>query len=341
MVKISVIIPVYNVEKYLSQSLDSVMSQSLSDIEIICVNDGSTDRSGDILEEYRLEDERIIVFSQENKGAGASRNFAIGQAKGEYVYFMDADDYLEENALEEMYSKAHENSLDYLMFRISNFNEKTGEAIDDDYYSMPYLKNAVGDSTFNYDDVSKIALDLCVCPPGNLFKREFITDIRFPEGLLFEDNVFFTHALFKAERICFLDKVLYHRRKRLDSTSTRLTVKSLDTIDISDILIDLCDEFGHESHKGALYYRIFHNIYQIFKRADESQKEEFFDKIKSDYAKHKDKWENDDYFRNNLKPQYRHMYRCAAKSKNAKKFEKCVDGFSDEGKLKKLRKRLL
>lgn len=341
MVKISVVIPVYNVEKYLNQCLDSVTKQSLSDIEIICVDDGSTDTSGDILEKYALEDERIRIFSQTNRGAGASRNFAISQANGEYVYFMDADDYLEENALEEMYSKAHEKSLDFLMFRISNFDEKTGKIIDDDYYSMPYLKKTVGDDAFNYSDVSKIALDLCVCPPGNLFKREFIADIRFPEGLLFEDNVFFTHALFKAQRICFLDRVLYHRRKRLDSTSTVLTVKSLDTIDISDILLDLCDEFGHESHKGALYYRIFNNIYHIFKRADDSQKEEFFEKIKSDYTKHRDKWEKDDYFRNNLKPKYMHMYKCAVKSKNAKKFEKCVDGFSDEGKLKRLRKRLL
>ena len=341
MVKISVIVPVYNVEDYLRQCLDSIMNQSLSDIEIICVDDGSTDRSGLILEEYLLKYERIRVFSQENRGAGASRNFAIEHAMGEYVYFMDADDYLDLNAFEMIYSAAEEKSVDFLMFKISNFHEDTGEVVDDDYYNMPHLKELVGGDTFSYSDVSKIALDLCVCPPGNLFRREFISDIRFPEGLLFEDNVFFTHALFKAERICFLDEFLYRRRRRMDSTTTPLSVRSLDTIDITNMLIDLCDEFGHENHKGALYYRIFNNIYRIFKKADEAQKEEFFDKIRHDYLKSREKWESDDYFTQKLKPEYRHIYECALKSKNAKRFEKCVDGFSKESRLKKLRNRLL
>ena len=344
MCKVSVILPVYNVGNYLEECLNSIVNQTLTDIEIICINDGSIDDSSFILENYSKNDDRIKIYDQTNIGAGATRNRGIALAKGEYIYFIDGDDYLDLTALEEAYDIASKKSIDFLMFIINNFYEDSVERIDDDYYNMPYLKNRVGDNTFNYEDVSDMALDLCVCPPGNLFKRDFIQDIRFPEGLLFEDNVFFTHALFKAENIYFHDKKLYNRRKRLDSTTTPLSVKSLDTIEITNLLIDLCVEFGHENHKKELYYRIFHNIYQIFKKADNSQKPEIFEKIRQEYLKNKDKWEKDEYFVNDLNPYYKHMFTCALTSKDHKKFEMCVDNYNKtglKGKFKKLRKKIL
>jgi glycosyltransferase involved in cell wall biosynthesis len=286
-------------------------------------------------------DSRIKIITQENKGAGASRNIGIDNATGEYVYFMDSDDYLELTAFEKLNSFLLDKSPDFLMFKLNNFYEETGESIDDDYYTMPYLKNRVGENPFSYDDVSDFALNLCVCPPGNLFKREFISDIRFPEGLLFEDNVFFTHALFKAEEIYFYDEFIYNRRRRLDSTTSPISIRSLDTIEITNMIFDLCHEFDHNTHQEELYHRTFHNIYQIFKKADESQKEEFFEKIKEEYLKNKDKWESDDYFKNNLNPNHRHIFKCALKSKDARRFEKCADDYSKESRLNKLRKKLL
>ena len=343
MVKISVIIPIYNVEEYLGQCLDSVVNQSFKDIEIICVNDGSTDNSLNILNEYENKDSRIRIYSQKNQGAGATRNNALEYASGEYVYFMDADDYLDLNALEELYDIAAEKNADFVIFKINNFYENPNATIDFDYeyYSMPYLKEKVGEETFSYDDVSKIALELCVCPPGNFFKHEFLKDIRFPEGLLYEDNVFFANAIFKANTIYFYDKFLYNRRRRESSTTAPISVKTMDIIDITDILIDLCVEYNHEHHKRKLYYRIFNDIYTIFKNADSSTKEELFKKIKHDYLKHKDKWEQDKFFINKLNPRYKHMFNCAIKSKNARKFESCVDGYSKESIFKKLRKKLL
>ena len=338
--KISVIIPVYNIEDYLKECLDSIVNQSLDDIEIICVNDGSTDSSLDILKEYGNADSRVRIISQENKGIGGARNTALTSVKGEYVYFMDGDDILELDALEKLYNLAVERDVDFIMFKISNFNEDTGEIIDDEYYSMPYLKERVGENSFSYDDVSDMALDLCVCPYGTFFRREFIEGMEFPEGLLFEDNVFFTHALFKADNVVFYDEFLYNRRRRSDSTTAIISVKSLDTIEITNLLLDLCDKFNHPKHRRELYYRIFHNIYKIFKQADSSQKEEFFEKIKYEYLKNKDKWESDEYFANNLKDEYKHMFNCAIKSKNAKRFEKCVDSFKNESKLKRIRNKI-
>ena len=99
-VKVSVIMPVYNVEKYLRQSLDSVLAQTLSEIEIICVDDGSTDGSYDILEEYAAKDQRITVLKQQNQYAGVARNHGLEKAGGKYVVFWDSDDFFEKNALQ-------------------------------------------------------------------------------------------------------------------------------------------------------------------------------------------------------------------------------------------------
>ena len=341
MVKISVILPVYNVEKYLAESLDSALNQTFDDLEIICINDGSTDNSPSILEEYAKRDSRIKIISQENMGVGAARNVGLNNACGEYVYFLDGDDYLTHDAFDQLIEFAGGRRFDFMIFKISNFYDETGELIDDDYYNMPYLKERVGTESFSYDDISDIALKLCVCPPGILFRNEFLKDIRFPEKLLFEDNVFFTKAIFNASDILFYDEYLYHRRRRLDSTSNQMTMDLLDTIDITNILLELCEEYNHPKHKKELYYRIFNNIYRIFKSVDESQKDEFFEKIKADYMKSRDKWESDEYFKNKLKPKYRHIYKCALKSRNARQFESCVDSYPKKDNIfKRLWKRL-
>ena len=347
MPKVSVIIPIYNVEKYLIECLNSVSTQTLKDIEIICINDGSSDDSLLIVEAFAEIDNRFYIFNQKNMGAGAARNRGIEFATGDYIYFMDGDDYLNENALEKAYTLAFRNNLDFIMFKISNFYDDTKEEFFDNYYTMPYLKRRVKNGIFNYKNVSDIALELCVCPPGNLFKHSFINDIRFPEGLLFEDNVFFTHAIFKAERIYFLDEFLYNRRKRFDSTSSTPLIKLLDTIEITNKLIDLTNEYHHEKHKGELYYRIFPNIYNIFKQVEKSKKQDYFDRIKKDFENSKNKWESDDYFRNDLNPFYTHMFNCVLNNTKWKKFESCMRKYKSDdtskphSRLESLKDRLL
>ena len=107
MVKISVILPVYNAEEYLEECLESIANQSFKDIEIICVNDGSTDASLDVLEKRQKHDSRISIITRENKGAGAARNVGLEHASGDYIYFMDSDDYLELTAFEELFELAN------------------------------------------------------------------------------------------------------------------------------------------------------------------------------------------------------------------------------------------
>ena len=123
MVEISVIIPVYNTEKYLNECLDSIVNQTLSDIEIICVNDGSTDNSLAILESYAKKDNRITVISQENNGQGSARNLGLKNSSGNYICFIDSDDYVDLNMLEKLYDNVILNNSDIVVFKIARFND--------------------------------------------------------------------------------------------------------------------------------------------------------------------------------------------------------------------------
>ena len=113
-ITVSVIIPVYNSEKYLRQCLDSICAQTLREIEIICIDDGSTDGSADILEDYRKKDSRVTVIRQNNAGAGAARNKGLDISRGRYLSFLDADDFFEMSMLEEAVRCAEENDSDYV-----------------------------------------------------------------------------------------------------------------------------------------------------------------------------------------------------------------------------------
>ena len=326
MPKVSVIIRIYNAKKYLIECLNSITTQTLKDIEIIYVNDGSSDDSQLIIEAFCEIDHRVYLFNQKNKSTRATRNQGIDFATGDYVYFMDADDYLEKNTINIIYNLAIEKDVDFLMFKISNFYDDTKEHFNEDYYTMPYLKRKIDKRVFNYDNVSDIALDLCVCPLENLFRRYFIENIRFPEGLNIEDNVFFTHTLFKANRIYFHDEFLYNHKKHYDSVSSTPLIKILNTIEITKRLLNLANEFN-PPHKAELYYRIFPNIYNIFKQTEKSKKQKYYDKIKKEYEENKTKWESDEYLQKNLNSMYRHMVKCVLEPERRWCFQSCMDKY--------------
>lgn len=147
-IKISVIIPVYNVENYLRQCLDSVINQTLKEIEIICVNDSSSDGSLAILEEYAAKDSRITVISQPNGGAGAARNNGMAHSHGKYLSFLDSDDFFEPDMLEEAWKKAEADAADFVVYRCDQYNTETQE-----YVPVPWtlrMKEVPPYSPFNH-----------------------------------------------------------------------------------------------------------------------------------------------------------------------------------------------
>lgn len=211
--KISVIIPVYNAEKYLKQCLDAIINQTLKDIEIICINDGSTDSSLKILKEYSLKDNRIVLLNQENGGAGAARNKGLEVAKGEYLSFLDADDFFEKDMLELAYDKCSQNNADFLVFRSDKFDMIQNKYIPSDWTIQKTLIPAK--PYFSYLDIKKDVFKLFVgWAWDKLYKREFIikNNILFQDLRTTNDLTFVFISLIKANKILILDKILAHHR---------------------------------------------------------------------------------------------------------------------------------
>jgi len=169
MVCISVIIPVYNVENYLKECLESVINQSFEDLEILCINDESTDNSLNILKEYKNRDSRIQIISQENAGVSAARNTGLNNSTGDYIYFMDSDDYLELEALEEMINLSKNYDLDLLIFEFINFDDKTGKKFENNV-GMQYL-NELEKPVFDYKDIIQYLFRLDVLYIQNSLKE--------------------------------------------------------------------------------------------------------------------------------------------------------------------------
>lgn len=246
MVKVSVVIPVYNVEPYLNICMDSVVNQTLKDIEIICINDGSTDKSLDILNSYAEKDDRITVISQENGGHAVATNKGMKLAQGKYLYLMDSDDMLDLEALEKTYNAAEEKQVDFVLFQAMNYDEATDRTYANEMYSMNRLADFVGDEIFDYKDIGDLAFTISVTPWTKLYNREFVEKCgaSFPEGLIFEDNVFFWEVFFSAERIYFLKEHLFTRRWH-DASSTRAGDKRfLDAIKVNDLILEVFEKFG-------------------------------------------------------------------------------------------------
>lgn len=212
MPKISIIIPVYNTEKYLVKCIDSLLYQSLEDIEIICVNDGSTDNSQKILDDYAKKDKRIKVIHQENKKQGAARNKGMEIATGEYIGYVDSDDWVDFDYFEELYIAAKKHNLDIALatnVRIGNGKTKKRLKIEKEQVALNLQEK----------------LDLCnqfknECPTNKIYRRKFLIEnnIAWPEGVYCEDKIYTLKAIFWANGIVSVPDVNYYYFRRHNST---------------------------------------------------------------------------------------------------------------------------
>ena len=339
MVKVSVIIPVFNVEKYLKECIESISNQSLEDIEIICIDDGSTDNSLNILNDYADDDCRFKIILQDNLGPGAARNKGISIAEGKYIYFMDSDDILELNALEKLYNLSEDKKTDFIFFKLINFDDETGQKTNRYYYDMPYLKKSVGDSVFNYNDVKDVIFDLPVSAPAKFFNKEFVSDIKFPEGILFEDNIFFIEAIFKSDRLYFYDEYLYDRRIRKSSITNSFKDSYLDFIEMNKLLVEKVKELGkYDEFKDKLYHKKLYNVYGQFKLVDEDSKPVVYEAFKKDLLDYKNQYESDNIFLNEIDERLRCIYYSCIYSENYREFELAVDNFDLNREVEKLKR---
>lgn len=223
-IKVSVVIPVYNTQAYVQQAIDSIRHQTLQEIEIIVINDGSTDESLSLIEQLADSDNRIRVFSQPNQGLSVSRNNGVSCAKGEYVYFMDSDDLLEKDALALCYAKCEEDGLDFAFFDATIFYDGEGGFRPD--LSLEYNHTApVGNGVFRGIDAFRMQVEQGKFTPSvclSFIRRELIERhrLRFMPGIIHEDQLFTTQLYLVAKKTAGIGRAFFHRRLRQNSIMT-------------------------------------------------------------------------------------------------------------------------
>lgn len=298
MKKVSVIVPVYNAEKYLRECVDSIIGQTLQDMEIIFVDDGSTDHSLEILQEYAKEDNRIQIVKGKHLGGGAARNSGIERATGEYLAFVDSDDEMEPEMLEKAYAHSKKEDADVTVFSVRFWHEATG-AVTDEVCGLR-IDNLPEAETFSYKDMPQYIFNTFHNWPWNkLFKRSFITEneIRFQEIMRTNDLLFTNKALILAQRITTVKEYLVKYRVRLnDSCQASNNVAPFDFyhafsslkefLDEKGIYADVRQSFVNHALDGCIANLNTSDFKEVHKQIFMRLKEEIFDKL--DILNHED-----------------------------------------------------
>lgn len=268
MILVSIIIPVYNTEKYLRRCIESLLNQTLSNIEIIAIDDGSTDRSGEILDNYQRQYfDKIQVFHQKNLGISAARNRGISLAKGKYLAFIDSDDSVEPQFCQLLMEKIESDKLDMVIcdfFEISR-NERKRKTMPEAEKCTVYEK-------------PNLLFDINTSPWNKLYRREFLikNDITFPKGLKYEDAVFLHEIMAKRAKIGCVREALVNYFIHSESEST---VIKKNVFDIFEILDTICRNYTAEANdeynKIQVYLEYFiinritvYNLQQIYQQQD-------------------------------------------------------------------------
>lgn len=278
---ISIIIPIYNVEKYLPKCLNSVINQTFADIEIICVNDCSPDNSSKILEEYKNADSRIrVITHKKNEGLSAARNTGIRYATGEYIFFLDSDDWIDNDYIEKIVKAIKTSKADIIINRsvITEKDEITSR------YIHPHAEVYQNNTFINFKNAIE---DLIWNAWTKTLKKSFVdkNNLNFPKGFINEDLYFHYTSLIYTNKIYLISESNYHYTSRDSSISTNEKQKDIQTIKIFELIFDFYKKNNFIDKKIKLFYVMpFFTInskekFCIFKT--------FFEKIKNTIFKYK------------------------------------------------------
>lgn len=255
--KITVIVPVYNVENYLNKCLDSLINQTYKNLEIIVINDGSTDNSGKICQEYAQKDNRIIYIEKENGGQSEARNMGLDRMTGSYVTFVDSDDWVEPDYVEVLYNKLIEYQADIAVGNYYSYNEQEGifyfHIFGNSYYEKVYDNVSIFENFYESEHMKNFAL---ICVGGKLYKSDLFRELRFEVGKLGEDGYLNQKIYLLAEKTIYLNAGLYAYRQREGSSSRSWTEKWMHAlVDAMSERITLLASLGYPLDKHLAVYR--------------------------------------------------------------------------------------
>lgn len=282
---VSIIVPVYNVEKYIDECVLSIINQTYKNLEIFLINDGSTDKSGDICDRYANTDSRIHVIHKENGGQSSARNTALNQITGEYLYFCDSDDYIELDTIERYVDIISNTNVDIVVgsnvFFQSNTKNKKRVKLNEKLY--------IFDSIEALENMLSIK-NISVSPWGKLYKANLYKEIRFPVGKIYEDLATTPYVMAKSKEVAYINDHSYYYRVRKGSTiHTKATIKEMELLDIVDkVALDmktLDNRLFMPSLKLKIitYLRVYRDILDVgFNKFQDEQ-----ERIKSEVIKHK------------------------------------------------------
>lgn len=267
---ISVIVPIYNVTKYLKQCLDSIIQQTYTNLEIILVDDGSTDQSGSICDSYKEKDSRITVIHKKNGGLSDARNAGLNICKGDYISFVDSDDYLSPYFYEILMGAAEKKNCDIVALKggtsFWDGEEIPALAKDKDEFAVRYL---------NSHDVLERMLyqEIATGAPFKLYKKEVFDNIRFPVGYLYEDVATTYKPFFNAKECAIVEADIYAYRKRRDSIIRQsFSPKKMICLDIFNQLVN-DEQLKDAGLQKAAKSRVYAMTYSVFLQVPEDDKE--------------------------------------------------------------------
>lgn len=244
--KVSIVVAVYNLEKYLPRCLEALVNQTLQEIEILCVDDGSTDSAPQIIDEYAIKyPEKVKAFHKPNGGEFTTRNYGLERATGEYVTFVDTDDYVEPNWAEKLYIAAKENDADLAVCGFERIDLETGKVVSKDMTTHGHtVKEITGKDDF--------MVEINPAPWNKIYRREKIKNQRFLNFRGFNDMIFLASSYTKINKVAYVPDVLYHYYLRYDSQIH--TVNEQDVNNFKKYLLELKDLYIKENKYEEMKY---------------------------------------------------------------------------------------
>lgn len=285
MIDVSIIVPVYNAEAYMERCIQSLLKQTLQNIEIILVDDGSTDRSCCLCDEYARRDERVLVIHQKNRGASSARNTGIRNAKGKYIGFVDADDFVESDMYKKMYEQAVVSKAEIVFCNLYTNNDKMKAYIRDGIYEGDKLTEEIYPRLISVIDEKRYGKVLRGAVWCRIFEREFLlkNDIFFNENLIYnEDGLFCIQSTLKCQRYLYLGQEYLYHHMQVEGSITKRYINNLWIMqkvmidELKKCTKDYCYDFSEQIAKKTFDIA----VYSIENEIKKNNKNSFRAKLK-------------------------------------------------------------